>query len=294
MKTQKTIIESVIGKVGLGAVALLLGLHIGTVQAATIFTDGHVGASGIHLVNNWDNGLPIGANAGTVSTEYSTTYFNTFVADNYQITYNGASSLTGVSASIALAGGTSLTFNDSSTFTVGGRLTIGSVGSAEVVLNGNASATVAERLIFGSVDTTGASLSLSGNSSFATSTNPANTVVLGGTGNNYNLTLSDSAVFQSNASSWGINSNTITVNFEQANPNFTPTFKLNEVMSFSGAFFLYQINGVATTLADERFVLTEGVNGYDTLTVIPEPSSLLLMSMGALLFVFTLRRRNRA
>jgi hypothetical protein len=280
-----------IAKLTLGIASLAIGLGMGIASAATTFTDGSTSGTGIHLAANWSNGLPTGTNAGTVSTEFSTSYFNGFVADDYHITYNGASSLSGVNASIALAGGTSLTFNESSTFTVGGRLTIGSVGSADVILSGNASATVAERVIFGSADTTGASLSLGGNSSFTTSTNQ---VVLGGTGKNYNLTLSDSAIFEDNASSYGVNGNTLTVNFQQGNELFTPTWQIPSVRSFTTTFVQYQIDGVNTTLGDERFVVTEGVEGFNTLqlTVIPEPSSLLLLGIAGLAMTLVNRRRR--
>jgi hypothetical protein len=281
------------GRSTLGMFALALGLGVSTVQGATTFTG--ASSTGIHVAGNWNNGLPTGTNAGTVATGFATSFFNGFEAVDWDLTYNGTSSLGASAASLRLDDGTTFTFNDSSTLTVDGRLNIGfDSGSAELFLNDNASATVAERVVFGGTGATGGSLSLAGNSSFATS---ALQVILGNTGNNYNLTLSDAGVFESNATSWGINANTMTVNFEQADQNITPTFKLNADGStaFSNSFFIYQIDGVSTTLADERFVLTEGsTGGFDTLTLttIPEPSSFALLG-GCLALTSVMLRRRR-
>ena len=280
------------GRSTLGMFALALVLGVSTVQGATTFTG--ASSTGIHVAGNWNNGLPTGTNAGTVATGFATSFFNGFEAVDWDITYNGTSSLGAAAASLRLSDGTSFTFNDSATLTVGSRLTIGSVGSAELFFNGNTSATVGEIVFFGSANTTGASLSLAGNSFFATSESQTG---LGGTGNNYNLTLSDAAVFESNSTSWAINANTMTVNFEQADQNITPTFKLNADGSnaFSNSFFIYQINGVSTTLADERFVITEGsTGGFDTLTLttIPEPSSFALLGGCLALTSVMLRRRS--
>jgi len=269
MTTKLTI--HAVGKSTLGIVAMVLGLSVGALQGATTFTDGAAGNTGIHMSDNWSNGLPTGTNAGTVGTGFSTSYFNGMELVGYDITYNGTSSLGAAAASIRLDDGTSLTFNDSSSFNVDGRLNIGyDSGSASVFLNDNASATVSERVVFGGTGATGGSLSLSGNSFFSTSTQQ---VILGDTGNSYNLTLSDAGVFESNSTSWAINANNLVVNFEQADTNITPTFKLNAggSTSFSDSFFQYQIDGVSTTLGDERFVVTEGIDGFDTLTLTTIP-----------------------
>lgn len=50
------------------------------------------------------------------------------------------------------------------------------------------------------------------------------------------------------------NSASIVVNFQQADNRYTPTWTLGEAADFNQATIQYQINGVDTTLSDERFV----------------------------------------
>jgi hypothetical protein len=282
-----------VGKPTLSIAALALGLSVGALQGATIFTDGQVDDSRIDRPDNWSNGLPTGTNAGTVGTGFSTTFFNQFQPADYDVTYNGNSSLSGIE--LRLDDGTSLTFNDTSSFSSTGVLFIGfDSGSAQMTFNDSATATLSAGMRFGGNDgATGGSLSLSGNSFF----DAVGDVLILGDGINYDLTLNDSAVFETNDSSkwFAKTGNALIVNFEQANTNITPSFKILESGGtvFSDSFFQYQIDGVNTTLADSRFVQSNS-DGYDILqlTTIPEPSSAFLLGALGLCMALVYRRRR--
>ncbi len=79
------------------------------------------------------------------------------------------------------------------------------------------------------------------------------------------------------------------VNFAKTMPGSTQAmWKIPAAQSFNQSYIQYQIDGVNTTLEDERFIQT--ISGdYNTLTIIPEPASLLLMGLGYL--VIAMRRR---
>ena len=139
MKTNKTIIEAVAGKLALGAVALLVGLHIGTAQAATIFTNADPGNSLLGDADNWDNGLPTGgSNPGTVPTGFSTTYAAYF--NNYDVTFNGTSTASGASY-LGLINGASVTFNDDTVLTASGDRSFLGGGTSDSSLTFNDNAT---------------------------------------------------------------------------------------------------------------------------------------------------------
>jgi len=294
-----------IGTSTLGIATLLVGLHIGTAQAVTIFTNNDAANSHLHTAGNWDNGLPTGgSNPGTVGTGKAATFTSGFY--NYDVNFNENARLTGSGTSwFTLASGTSFTFNDDSVLTITGRTRLGGGDSASsLTLNDNATASMTGDIFsFGINDEAGGmSLSLNGNSSF--SINASSTINRQTPGGPYRVNLSDSAVWETVApnSNFSIALSQVTVNFQQADEYFTPIWKIPEYKSFASAntagavgVVQYQINGVNTTLADSRFVQTSGVDGFNTLqlVVIPEPSTLVLFGLAGLASLSLLRRRRR-
>jgi hypothetical protein len=288
-------------KIKLGAAAaVLMGLAFAA-QAAVLTWDAGNADDRIDRTTNWNpDGVPtVGVNNGVVTGSYVTTYYAN-QSSGYEIAWNNTSSLTGTTstAGLGVQNGAIFTFNDSSKLTVGGALYIG--GQADtttgaLTLNNDATATVASTLSFalgGATGTAGSgSLTLRGNSSLTTSSNMYWQKKAAQASLTHYLTLADSsALTVNNAEVKAINSAVLVVNFEQADNRYTPTWTLGEAVDFNQATIQYQINGTNTTFADSRFVK----NGTTlSLTVIPEPATIGMLGLGALVTLLIRRMSTR-
>jgi hypothetical protein len=284
----------------LAALAVVMGLAF-TAQAAVLTWDAGNADDRIDRDTNWNpDGLPtVGVNKGVVTGSYVTTYYNNQASD-YEIAWNNTSSLTGTTSTdtLGVQNGAIFTFNDSSKLTVGGSLYIGgqaNTTTGHLTLNNDATATVAVNLSFalgGPTGTAGSgSLALRGSSSMTVSgymywQNKGDQASL-----THYLTLADSAELTvNNADVKAINSSVLVVNFEQADNRYTPTWTLGEAVDFNQATIQYQINGTNTTFADSRFVK----NGTTlSLTVIPEPATIGMLGLGALVTLLIRRLGTR-
>ena len=281
------------------AAAVLMGLAF-TAQADVITWDGGGVNNLVQTTGNWNpDGTPTGANSGVVGGATKTGYTTgtAQVLIDYEITYSDTASL-GVSngtTRLTLTGGTALTFNNSSALQVGEILMIGgqTAGGAVLTLTGNATASVVSGLQFGNTATLSApgSLTLQGNSSLTAAGSLDWRQVNGGPSVTHYLTLADSAALTaSGTAARNYNGATLIVNFQQASSNATPVWTLGEAVDFSQAGIQYQINGVNTTLADSRFVKQ---GNSLSLTVIPEPATIGMLGLGALVTLLIRRMGTR-
>ena len=272
----------------------LLGCYTASMAADLSWDDGYAPDSRIDRSANWDaDGLPdlASGNTGTVGTGFTTENWTGYQFTGMNITYTGDSSLTSA-GNARPSGGASITFNDTSSFT-SSRLYLGyASGGGAFTFNDNSTGTISSHLAFGWTAGTPSSgtLNLGGNALINTDRlelrSPGVALV-------HHLTLADSSSLIVTGTPFADANQTLIVNFEQADNEFTPSWLIDESRSHDFSYVQYQINGVATTLLDARFVLTEGVGGFDTLqlSTIPEPSTYALF--GGLLALGSVMIRRR-
>ncbi len=271
------------------AAVVLLGAA-GFAHGATVTWDGGAGDDFVHRPQNWtDDQLPTNTFDGIVPTGIDTLMSPNLTLTDYHITFNGNSTFTGQGG--LLDDGTTLVFNDTSFIdTQVSRLYLSRVGSSpvSVTFNDSSSADLAENLSMGDISSpydAGAStaLYLNDQSTFTIAAAVNVNAYNGGTQHSWTLAGQSVLTVEGTTGVVSINDHgTLLVNFVQT-ARVTPTWRIHEgalaSQSFQAVWIQYQINGVNTTLADERFVLTEGVGGYDVLQLVIPPAQGTVVSV---------------
>ncbi|MCH8526955.1 MAG: PEP-CTERM sorting domain-containing protein [Kiritimatiellae bacterium] len=230
-------------------------------------TNGYTGVvpDGFQVTKNWDGGLRDLRISfmGSSSFEGSVASGNMWVDQgNIALIFNDSSAfnaLKRVNLGAPFAGDATLTFNDNSTGTAGGdgHLRFRAGGPGSLALNHDATFTYLDSIHLEYDATEGIQ--------------------------DHRITLSDRAklIGEGSGGLWRSGSAEITFDFRPADPNNTPGWTL-PTNSFNQSWINWEINGVSTTLADERFSIIQNIDSTYTLTAIPEPSSLMLMALAGL------------
>lgn len=264
-----------------------------SIYGAVLVWDGGGANTYVYTSANWNpNGLPKSGNTGVVPAGFTTTAVWGDGLDGMKIDYNGDSSFRW-SGNAYPNGGFALNFNDTSTLIMPNRLYLAAgTGGASLTFNQQASGFIGDYLNFGnsSGSPSAASLTLNDESTFTYTT--ALYALDDGPNLTHTVTLNDKAKFIGLSSTFYYSPGTkLVMNFVQENRGFTPSWTLPSYANFNQSFIQYQINGINTTLSDERFLQsTIGGKKILFLATIPEPGSLALILLGGVIMIF--RRRK--